>query len=353
MKNYKRFAVLAMAATMAVGSGLTAMAAETADTPAPGTGGATGTGDYEGYVEETSVFTVDVPTDASSTQGFNFFVDPNNLLSQTNYARISGAAAADFESGATLFFTRTPNATATPAVVKYGKDSEKITLTNKSSYEVNVEVSATVTGADKFTLGEISTDTDNPTTDPTISLAIVSGDESAPVTADGGTLTGKIEGVKDNFSIQWDASENKYKFAEKKSDDATRKDWKTYSFNLTGACGGDWTADQAEVEPKVELTWKVTDPKATPAGATTTATSITAGGAAVKITIPDGVTITTVEKTKADGSYNALPAEHFTWDDADGGKNLTLKTSFKSQFGTGKKIKISFSTGDPIILDVQ
>lgn len=343
MKNYKRFAALTMAATMAVGSGLTAMAAETADTPASGTGGATGTGDYEGYVEETSVFTVDVPTDASSTQGFDFFVDPNNLLSQTGYAS-KGGQSSEFDTNSTLFFTRTIDSTVT---TKYGKDSDSITFTNKSSYDVDVEVSATVTGADGIILGAVGDDT----TDPTISLALVSGSDTQTITADGAKLTGTIAGVDSNFEIKWNSTDSKYEYGLKA--DVDNDTWQTYSFNLTGACGGTWTAAQAEIEPTVNLTWKVTDPKATPSGATTTATSITAGGAAVKITIPDGVTITTVEKTKADGSYNALPAEHFTWDDADGGKNLTLKTSFKSQFGTGKKIKISFSTGDPIILDVQ
>ena len=351
MKNYKRFAALAMAATMVVGSGFTAMAAETEEilTPPANEGGATGKGDYEGYVEEISAFSVDVPTAAATAQ-FNFFVDPNGLLAATDYARIAGATEDDFEANATLFFTRTPDATATPAVVKYGKDSEEITLTNKSSYDVNVEVSATVTGAEKITLGEISTDTENPTTDPTISLAIVSGDESAAITADGGKLTGTIEGADDNFTVKWDAANEKYVYAEVASPDTSL--WQEYSFNLTGACGGTWTEAQAEVTPEISLTWKVTDPKATPSSATTSATSITAGGAAVEITIPDGVTVQSVEKTKADGSYNALPAEHFTWKDVEGGKELTVKASFKSTFGTGKKIKISFSAGDPIELNV-
>lgn len=259
MKNYKRFAALALAATMVVGSGLTVMATD-ADAPAaPGTGSSTGTGEYEGYVEETSVFSVTVPTDASATKGFNFFVDPNGLLAATNYARISGATAADFETGASLFFERTPDADATPAVVKYGKDSEEITLTNKSSYEVNVEVSATVTGADKITLGEVKDDTTN----PTIDLAIVSGSDTAAITAEGGKLVGTIAGEDSNFEVKWNATDSKYEYGLK--DDADDTAWKTYSFHLTGACGGTWAEDQAEVEPQVTLTWKVTDPKATPA----------------------------------------------------------------------------------------
>ncbi len=89
------------------------------------------------------------------------------------------------------------------------------------------------------------------------------------------------------------------------------------------------------------------------ASATTTAAAITPGGAAVEITIPAGITVSKVEKTKSDGTFNDLPAEYFTWEDTTGGKKLTLKASFTSTFGTGKKIKISFSSGNPIVLDVK
>lgn len=245
MKSYKRFAALAMAATMVVGSATVAMAAE---------GGASGTGDYEGYVEETSAFSVVVPTDASSTAGFNFFVDPNNLLSQTDYAS-KGGNSSEFDTNSTLFFTRTVNNTVT---TKYGKDSDSITFTNKSSYDVDVEVSATVTGADGITLGAVSDDT----TDPTISLSLVSGSDTEAITADGGKLTGTIAGTDDNFEIKWNSTDSKYEYGLK--DDVDDDTWKTYSFNLTGACGGTWTADQAEVQPTVNLVWKVTDPKAAP-----------------------------------------------------------------------------------------
>ncbi len=261
MKNLKRFVALMMATTMVVGSGFTAMAAE-GDTPAQSNaGGASGTGDYEGYVEETSVFSVDVPTDASATKGFNFFVDPNGLLAKTDYARITGATAADFETGSTLFFERTPKTAdgSNPAVVKYGKDSETITFKNMSSYDVNVEVSATISGAEKITLGEAKNDA----TDPTIELAIVSGSEKKVITDNGATLTGTIAGDKTNFKVQY--KDGKYQYALKDTNDVDESLWKTYSFNLSGACSGTWTDAQAEVEPTVNLTWKVTDPKATPA----------------------------------------------------------------------------------------
>ena len=198
MRNYKRLAAMAMAATMVVGNVMPVFAEDT-PTTTPGAGGATGSGEYEGYLEETSAFSVNVPTDASATKGFNFFVDPNGLLAATNYARITGATAADFETGSSLFFERTPDATASPAVVKYGKDSEKIELTNLSSYDVDVEVSATVTGADDIKLAATAPGSGDTITDPTLYLAIVSGADTAAVVADGGKLTGTIAGEPNNF----------------------------------------------------------------------------------------------------------------------------------------------------------
>lgn len=102
-----------------------------------------------------------------------------------------------------------------------------------------------------------------------------------------------------------------------------------------------------------EMTEQCTYGLYTSASASTTATSITPGGAAVEFTVPTGMTVSKVEKTKADGTYNDLPVEHYKWEDITGGKKLTLNSSFTASFGTGKKIKITFSSGNPIELNVQ
>lgn len=262
MKNYKHVASVAMAAVMLAGSTLPVFAAEVNTG-----GGDTGDGKYEGYVEETSVFSVNVPTDASATKGFDFFVDPNGLLEKTGYASLgAGVTAADFEAGATLFFERTPDADSTPAVVKYGKDSEAITFANYSSYDVNVEVSAVVSNATGITLASAAITDADAVTDPTLYMAIVSGTETKVITADGAKFTGTIAGEPENFEPQYDTTNKKYIYALKKdtTEAAPTAPWKTVSFNLTGACAGTWTAEQAAVAPTVTLTWKVTDPKAGP-----------------------------------------------------------------------------------------
>lgn len=258
MKNFKKLTALATAATMLISGSLTAFAAEEVNS----SGGDTGQGGYEGFVDKTSAFSVDVPTDAANV--FDFFVDPNGLLEATDYAHLGeDVSEDDFEDGATLFFTRTVTGSVTE---KYGKNSDSVTLTNRSSYEVNVEVSATITGADGITLSDSDEITGD---DPTLYLAIVADDgddTTVPIISTGGVLTGTIDGQEDNFEVQWDADGQKYVFRLIKDTDEENPTipWETLSFNLTGACGGKWTDAQADVAPVVSLTWKITDPKAAP-----------------------------------------------------------------------------------------
>ena len=245
MKRFKKLAAITMAATMLVGSSLMVSAAGPE-------GGDTGSGSYEGYVDETSVFSASIPTNAANV--FNFFVDPNGLLEETEYARLTGKTADDFEEGASLFFTRTG------AEKEFGKDSDKVTAKNMSSYNVNIEVSATITGIDGITMAD-SDEIDPDEPNPTLYLAIVHDSDEEAVKADeGGLLTGAIAGTPDNFKIQYNAEKGKYEYAQKAG--VEDSSWATYDFYLTGACGGTWTDAQAEATPSVELTWKISDPNA-------------------------------------------------------------------------------------------
>ncbi|MCH5261308.1 MAG: hypothetical protein J1F42_00180 [Lachnospiraceae bacterium] len=271
MKNFKKITAVTMAATMLLGSSLTVSAAGP-------TGGDTGSGSYEGYVDETSVFSASIPTNAANV--FNFFVDPNGLLEETGYARLTGKSAADFEAGATLFFTRTG------AEKEFGKDSDKVTAKNMSSYDVNIEVSATVTGIDGITMAE--SDTIAPEEqNPTLYLAIVHDSDTEAVSAEeGGLLSGTIAGTPTNFEIQYNTEKGKYEYAQKAADQLS--DWATYDFYLTGACGGVWTDEQAEATPEIALIWKITDPLAQEAPSIAEPYYTMAAGKDVKIPVDLG-----------------------------------------------------------------
>lgn len=357
MKNFKKVAAMGLAATMLMGSAATAFATE---------GGATGSGDYEGYVEETSVFSVNVPTDASATQGFDFFVDPNGLLAATDYARIPGATAADFEADATLFFTRTPVAAdadnGVEAVTKYGKDSESITFTNMSSYAVDVEVSAAVSGVDGITLGTVGADT----TAPTIYLALVApgtdgNDATTPITASGAAVTGSIDGENSNFEVVYkeadaDAgTEAGYYYVQKTpTDDDPLAPWKTYAFNITGACGGTWTSDQAEVAPEVTLTWKVTDPVANAAPSIATKSYTMVSGTTIDIAVDLGAgdkAAATVSKVMdPSGVWDYLAHGDATYDSSAKKVTLTAKMVNDCISANVSSVNIVFDEGTSIAI---
>lgn len=312
MKSFKKIAAVTMAATMLLGSSLTVLAAGP-------TGGDTGSGSYEGYVDETSVFSASIPTNAANV--FNFFVDPNKLLEETGYARLTGKSANDFESGATLFFTRTG------AEKEFGKDSDKVTAKNMSSYDVNIEVSASITGINGITMSDSDT-IGSDVQEPTLYLAIVHDSDTEAVKADeGGLLSGTIAGTPDNFSIQYNAEKGKYEYTQKAGvDDST---WATYDFYLTGACGGVWTDEQAEATPEIALTWKITDPNANEAPSIGTTAYTIIAGKDVKIPVDLGAGekaatgISTITYDKS-GTQTTLAAENYTFVNGV----LTIKSSY-------------------------
>ena len=347
MKNLKRLTALGLAATMVVGSGVTAFAGESEGTD-------TGEGKYEGYVDETSVFSVDVPTDAANV--FDFFVDPNGLLEATGYARLS-AQATDFEDGATLFFNRDGEAGVDK---KYGKTSKKITAKNMSSYDVNIEISAAVSGADGIEFAE--TNEVSSAEAPTLYLALTDGSETKAISADGGLLTGTIEGYADNFEIKYDGGE--YKYALKSGVNDSDSNWKTYSFQLTGACGGTWTDEQSEVAPTVALTWKVTDPKSEAAPSIKTTSYTMTSGESVSVALNFGAgelaatgvksvtykNSSNADKTVDSGSYAVegttlrFKASFISSLISGGVSNRTYTVTFNDAANT--KVNITLSTAD-------
>lgn len=139
-------------------------------------------------------------------------------------------------------------------------------------------------------------------------------------------------------------------------------------FTLTGAVNAD--ADWSEADATaitITPTYAITDPIGTEATVentynqinqaastpTASVSSVAATGGDVTITLPAGITITGIEKLKGDGSYNTLPEDHYTLTDVEGGKKLTVKASLKQTYAAANSIKVVFSKGDPIIIDIE
>lgn len=241
-----KIAALLMASVMMV-TPVTVYAADSEVTdPDSATGNIQGSGEVEAIVNK-DVFAVVLPTVADHASTFDFILDPQEVIKSTNNAAYPGAT---FNDHTGVYFN---SATDT-----YGKDSATLTATNKSSYDVDITLSATASDLADTTKGyDIplagdSTFAGDKTT--SLYLALVSGDKTEPLTAQGATITNKINALPNAYEIAYDTASSEYKYQLKA--DATG--FKTSSFNLTGSCNkkADWSIAK-DATPKVAVTWDV------------------------------------------------------------------------------------------------
>ena len=159
-----------------------------------------------------------------------FMLDPQQLITKTEAAAYEGSR---FEEGATLFFRHSDKS----AEETYSSSSDALTIINKGSAPVEVELTASVV---PDSLGGIVMTDDRDfidDTDPSLYLALTDGDQTVAIDEEyGASICVTVDGVSDGD--------------EKGS---------SYSFRLTGAVNGngDWS-ELTDAAPKVIVTWMVT-----------------------------------------------------------------------------------------------
>lgn len=164
-----------------------------------------------------------LPTNAAGI--FDFILDPQQLISQTNGAAYEGRK---FEEGATLFFERFDGETEED----YSSTSDAVTFANKGSMPVEVLVTANIKASEPDVL--IMTDDREFTDDISASLylALTDGEMTVPIlTEEGASIRGIIPA-------------------------ATEEGEGLYSFRLTGTANGrgDWSV-MKNVGLEVTVTW--------------------------------------------------------------------------------------------------
>lgn len=202
MKNMKRFLAVAMAATMVIGSSVTAFAD---DDPYS----SVGTGENEGHVNK-HVISVTLPTVPANTTPFSYTVDPERLVSETSGSRygsttftddakrdgvyfLNGTAATDATYAkvdtttvtapvdGTTYYTKsgdtyteatgltawaadteyyTQTSAGTAASSSYDNKSGALTATSKSSADVELTVEVAVANDGNVTLVDAAPSTD-------------------------------------------------------------------------------------------------------------------------------------------------------------------------------------------------
>ncbi|MCI8376720.1 MAG: hypothetical protein HFI29_15010 [Lachnospiraceae bacterium] len=257
MVNYKKILAAALATTMVMGSSMAVFAADQE-------GGASGEGETQ-YVEENDVFNVVFPTVAEGATTFNYLLDPNGLIAETDGDRYTGKV---FDDDKSVYFLRSEQVDGTvggsAGKCDYTDTSDAIKVTNKSTDAVELTVTATVEETEGIKMAANSTFAG---TDAELYLGLVGTDGTTPtekgITAAGVTLTQSIPADAAAYEVKWDSTDKKYKKAlTTAAQAADYAGFKYYSFSLKGACntatGTDWSG-LTDKAPKVDLVWTVKD----------------------------------------------------------------------------------------------
>lgn len=256
--NYKKTFIGIFAAAIAVCGSL---AAFTADSRAY-SGKEKGSGHMEGTVA-TDVFKVILPAvpeknvdkNAPVATIYDFILDPNKLLTTGDLAndRYPGKS---FEPDATLFFE---NTIGSPSY-DYSHTSDRLTIQNKSTMNVDVKLNAAITGMKNVTLTNDSSFADDKNASVYLSLTDNNG-KISPIDKYGAFLRATLTGRPNAYKYVYDTASAKYKYELKSETELSANNitFADFTFWLTGACNSanDWKNMPEPITPKLTATWTV------------------------------------------------------------------------------------------------
>lgn len=359
MKNYKKILAATLAMTMVAGSSVMAAAPSNksyvsandfeATTSSDATGTVNGTGGMEGQVSE-DVFCVVVPSsvqgnNAATFDGFNFVMDPQKLITQTEAAKYvtgSNITADGFVPGKTLYFVNRTDR-------QLDDTSDYVKVTNKSSIGVDITLDAKMKNYTGIKLSDTKTFADDSVS---MYMAVIgNGTEAAIKETDGAKVTGNIPKAKDGAydTVYVDGTGYEYKLVS--TDPA---DFSTYEFALTGACNdkADWLGVNSAIAPEVELTWSVEPATASsgtaPSISTTTYTVVENVATLIPLEFGSGSTAATgiesITYKNSSGADTVLATEYYTVTDAN---ELRIKPSYTNtaivQPGLTRQYTVTFN----------
>lgn len=205
----------------------------------------------EGHVNK-NVFHMVVPTDATVQSTLKFIMDPEELLEETDAVSLDIENCEITTEGSTLFFK---NADADGDVTGISNTSDPLTIINKSSVDVTVKVSASLSNIDGIKLATSDTFGESDI-DPSLYLAISNADESAPSAVSNeapGCIEKKLNNAAGQYEITYDGSTYKYDLVEEPDADEFDK----LNFTLTGAANpnADWS-DLTNASPTITIVWE-------------------------------------------------------------------------------------------------
>ena len=183
----------------------------------------------------------------SETSVFDFILDPQGLLYETDAVRYGGGRV---EEGATLLFHNEEGE------YDFSKRSDWLTVTNRSTVPVRVTVTAQVTDFGDLKLVESADFAES--TEPDIYLAIVDDQgNTQPLSVDGQvSVSFEMDATPENtYVFRLDEENHTYQYG--MSMDPNMVDFDTYSFGLIGACNPNAEWQDISVHPTITVTWYV------------------------------------------------------------------------------------------------
>lgn len=207
-------------------------------------GSVTSTGRFESHLEKSELL-VELPT--SNAGDFEYIADPELLIAATSAARYTGKTFEDKTITGVYFQTEAD---------KYSSNSKKLTVTNKGSEDADVTLKAKATGGTNVNLVATSDAVNDEANKnkANLFLGLVVGTDAAvdlTATESDCTVSKGLKGIPANFHVTWSASDNEYQYTQKAQ---TVEDWQSFDFYMTGAAGGDWSADGVAA-PSITVTW--------------------------------------------------------------------------------------------------
>jgi hypothetical protein len=321
--KFQKITAVVLATTMVLGSAVTVFAAD----------GATGQGTAFDHVNK-DIISVTLPEDSAVRNVFNYYVDPEGVVKEA--AKLTdGTAVTGNDDG--VYFANTGGS--------YSAASDEVEFEGKNSIAVDISVKATVTAGENDIALVADADALAAATTPALlmNLTVSNGTDSdvQPILSTGATAKAQIEGVPANFEVT--VVDSKYAYTVK--DGATG--WKKATVKLSGKTNNVDVTD-GMTAPTIGLVWTI----AKHTDAYVSSSNISASGNSLTLTMPEGVSVSSVALYKAsalDTPIALTAGNQYTV--ADG--KITVPANMLTAWGTGSKLTIKYSDNHTDDVNIQ
>lgn len=254
-ESCKKIFAIFFAAVLILSNDLTILAAGSAPVGMGGAPRNSGSGGIEGIISKTVFHVVlpvipeqDVESGKPQFTTYDFVLDPFRNLPEEDPDK-------NYEPDATLFFGNTePNAS-----YDYSHTSDALTIKNKSTMDVNVELKAELSGLSNIRLTNDSQFKDNRSASVYLALAD-SRKKTAAIDKYGAYFQTVLTGRPNAYHTVYDSASGRYDYVLKSDSQLLAENIKfpEYSYRLTGACNtkNSWS-NLGNPQPEIRVTWIV------------------------------------------------------------------------------------------------